>query len=346
MTKRSRTILFYICLFLFLLASPIAVLYSQGYRFDFSPEPGGKIITKTGGLFLKIEPRQAEIYIDGELKKKTDFLFGSSLTKDLLPKNYAVSVKRTGFWPWEKNLKINEKEVTEAKSIILFPENPAFSALSENEKNPFLEEESTTTAPKNILAYQKINNDIYYLDNAGFVFRSDSSFLPKEKLNTTALSIKQKTEYELRIFPGYVFVEAGQILYLLNPETKSFDNFFEPARDLKLSPDGRKIVYFSDYEIWILFTQDIFDQPQKKAGENLFLNRFSEKIGDIFWLNPNYLVFNTGDKIKISEIDDRDRINIYHIGEFTNPAIKFTPANNKLYILSESEIYVSANLLP
>ncbi len=346
MTKKTRTILFCICLFLFLLASPIAVLYSQGYRFDFSPEPGGKIITKTGGLFVKIEPRQAEIYIDGELKKKTDFLFGSSLTKNLLPKNYAVSVKKEDFWLWEKNLKINEKEVTEAKSIILFPENPGFLALAENEKNPFLEEKSTTIVPKNILAYQKINNDIYYLDNTGFVFRSDPSFLPKEKLNTKALLIKQKTEYELKIFPGYVFVEAGQILYLLNPEAKSFENFFEPARDLKLSPDGKKIVYFSDYEIWILFTQDIFEQPQKKAGQKLFLTRFSEKIGDVFWLNSDYLVFSSGNKIKISEIDDRDKINIYDLGEFTNPTIKFTPADNKLYILSEGKIYVSANLLP
>ena len=229
------------------------------------------MITKTGGLFLKIEPKQAEIYIDGELEKKTDFLFGSALIKNLLPKNYAVSVEKSGFLPWEKNLKINEKEVTEVKSIILFPANPVFTILPENETNPFLEVKATTTVPKNILAYQKINNDIYYLDATGSVFLADSSFLPKEKLNTTALLIKQKADYGLKIFLGYIFVQEGQILYLLNPETKSFENFFEPAKDLKMSPNGKKIVYFSDYEIWILYTQDIFDQPQKKSQpKNVF----------------------------------------------------------------------------
>jgi len=82
MTKKTRTILFLICLFLFLLIAPSAIFYSQGYRFDFD----SKKITQTGGLFLKVFPKSAEIYLDGKLKKKTDFFFGSILIENLLPK--------------------------------------------------------------------------------------------------------------------------------------------------------------------------------------------------------------------------------------------------------------------
>ena len=130
MTKRTRTILFLICLFLFLLIAPLAIFYSQGYRFDFD----SKKITQTGGLFLKVFPKSAEIYLDGKLKKKTDFFFGSILIENLLPKKYKIEIKKEGYFTWEKNLEIREKEVTEAKNVILFPENSNFTILTKGVK--------------------------------------------------------------------------------------------------------------------------------------------------------------------------------------------------------------------
>ena len=100
MTKRTRTILFLICFLLFLLAAPSAILYSQGYRLDFE----NKKLTQTGGFFLKAEPKQVEIYIDGKLVKKTDFFFGSALIENLLPKRYKIEIKKEGYHPWEKKI--------------------------------------------------------------------------------------------------------------------------------------------------------------------------------------------------------------------------------------------------
>jgi hypothetical protein len=269
------------------------------------------MLTKTGGFFIKAEPRQAEIYINGRLEKKTDFFFNSVLVKNLLPKKYKIEIKKEGFFTWEKTLEIEEKNVIEIKSVILFPKNPNFAILPENQINPFLKKEATTTVPEGILAYQIINNNIYYLNATGSIFLTDSSFLTNKKLN--------------------------QISFLVEPGSKY---------NLKISPDGKKIAYISDHEIWLLFTQDISDQPQKKAGQILFLTRFSEIINNVFWLNSDYLIFSTGDKIKISEIDNRDKINICEIGEFADPIIKFTLADKKLYILSDGKIYFSTDLLP
>ncbi|MCX6759488.1 MAG: hypothetical protein NT012_02910 [Candidatus Nealsonbacteria bacterium] len=127
MAKRTRVIIFLVCSFLFILIAPSIVLYSQGYRIDLE----NKKFTQTGGLFLKILPRQTDVYIDEKLNKRTDFFFGSVLIENLLPKKYKVEVKKEEYCSWEKTLEIKEKEVIEAKNIILFPQNINFSVLAD-----------------------------------------------------------------------------------------------------------------------------------------------------------------------------------------------------------------------
>jgi len=415
MTRKTRTVLFLICLFLFLLIAPVTIFYSQGYRFDID----SKKITQTGGLFLKIEPKQVEIYINGELKKKTDFFFGSALIENLLPKKYKIEIKKEGYYPWEKNLEIKERQVTEVKNIVLFSENPTFNILtagvkdfwfSPDEKKIILFEESEmgwalklydleknvksqlteerdfyskgadllnlefsedsneiyldigmkeeekyftlklnklpptltkreiATSSENIIASQVFNEDSYYLDKSGYLFKNET------RLTENPFPVKAETEYVLEIFQNFVFLRENQTLYQFNPDLKSFEKCFENINFLKISPDFKKIAYFSNSEIWILFLKEVVSQPIKKSGEKVFLVRLSEKINDVFWLNSDYLVFNTGNKIKIAEIDDRDRINMVDIAEFENPKIFFSQKQKKLYILSNGNLYTSEAL--
>jgi hypothetical protein len=122
MDKKVKNILILIFVVIFLIATPLIIIYSQGYRFDFE----SKKFVKTGGFYFKTHPTSCEVYLDGKLNKKTDFLFGAAFIKDLLPKKYDVKIKKAGFFPWEKTLEVKEGFVTEAKSIILFPQNPNF----------------------------------------------------------------------------------------------------------------------------------------------------------------------------------------------------------------------------
>lgn len=421
MTKKTRTILFLICFVLFILTAPSIIFYSQGYRIDLNPPPGGKTITQTGGLFLKIEPKQVEIYLNGKLEKKTDFFFGSALIENLLPRKYKIEIKKEGYYPWEKNLEVKEKEVTEAKNIVLFPENPNFSILTENvkgvwfspdekkiilsektengwalklydlernvkshliddkdvyskgcdllslefskdskeiylnigikeqEKNfvlgldkvpPVFTERKITPQTEDIVTSQVFNGKNYYLDNSGHLFKNG------EKLTEKPFPIKVETEYKLNIFPENIFLWENKTLYLFSPNSKSFEKFFENASVLKISPDNKKMVLLSDYEIWILFLKEITGQSQRKAGEKLFLVRLSEKIGYCFWLNSDYLIFNAANKIKIAEIDERDKINIVDVAEFESPKIFWNQFDKKLYILSRENLSQSEKLLP
>jgi len=91
--------------------------------------------------------------------------------------------------------------------------------------------------------------------------------------------------------------------------------------------------------------KEIANQPKRKTGEQLFLIRLSEKIGNCLWLNSEYLIFNAGNKIKIAEIDDRDRINIVDISEDEGPEIFFSQNSKKIYIFSNGSLYASETLL-
>ncbi len=473
MNKKIRNILIIIFGILFFLGCPLAIFYSQGYRFDFR----NKKFIKTGGLFLKTVPRQTDVYLDGKFKKKTDILFGEAFLNNLIPKKYEITIKKEGYFSWEKNLEVKSGTVTEAKEITLFPKNLGFSSLTSDvqdftfspdrkymilkkmnkekwELNVFnldnntqrklltetdLEqkivsndtrdnklkllkiiwshdskkillkteiekktkyfikeiaqpEKEISTLPlldnakeasfnpnntqelffiksikdkdelfwinyqknpsKNlpklftadVVTYKINNNKIYWLTTKGLLYGSDSLKNTPEVLNTVPLSFKNNSTYIIDIIKREILLRENNILYKLNSNSGNFEKINIFANQLKTSPDSKKLAAVNDHEIQIIFLEDIPSQPQRKRQEKVFLARFSKKINNIFWLNDNYLLFNTGDKIKISEVDNRDSINIISIEKFENPEIFFNESNKKLYILSSGTLYVSRAL--
>lgn len=462
MTKRTRTILFFICLLLFLIIGPSVVLYYMGYRFDFD----SRKIVQTGGLFFKVWPKSARIYLDSKLKKKTDFLFGSALIEDLLPGKYEIQIKKEGFHPWKKTLEVREKQVTELKNVFLIPENPVFNLLAKNvnyfwpspggkkiilkgiaegswalkileletgvithlfdekdfkkekgarveildlkyspdskqilleikegkEKEYFIssiEETPTNLIPldflgkdvekilfnprnpqkiffssedklfeadflkkeksqilENLITFEISEGNIFFLSDDGFLFKTDLSGQIQERVNSEPITPNNEAKYQIFIKGKNIFLLENDVVYSLNKDSEKFEKLFEGIKDLEISPDFKKIFLFTDREIWILFLEEILEQPQRKAGEKLFLTRFSEKIDKVFWYTSHYLIFSTGSEIKVAEIDDRDRINIVDLTEFRKPKIFFNGVDKKLYVLDEKNLFVSEKLLP
>jgi hypothetical protein len=412
MEKKTRTILFVIFVFLFFIISTSILLYTQGYRLDFK----NKKLTKTGGLFLKIFPKQASIYLDNKFFKKTDFIFGSILIENLLPKKYKVRVEKEGYFPWEKNLEIKENEVTEVKNIILFPKkikpenlftkienfwvSPGGKIIllekenllsffdpkegikrellkiegdsqllelwfSDDEKEIYLKlkaKEEVKTFSLNLeeiqpklkefieeklpienVAFVKNGKEIYYLTDSGFLYKADEGLNFKTQINKNQFPIKKDKEYKLAIFENWLFLKEGDKLFYYNQDEDLFEKILDGVLDYKVSENGEKLAIFSSNEIFVLYLKERVIQPAKQKGEKIFITRFSEKIGNLFWLNPDYLIFNVGNKIKVSEVDDRDKFNIYDLGEFEKPKIFFNKIEKKLYILSEGNL-ISLNL--
>ncbi len=500
MEKRTRTILFSFLVLLFILVTPVIILYSEGYRFDFEDRK----LTKTGALFLRVTPNNSEVYLDETLIKKTDFLFGVALVESLIPKEYKIVVKKENYFPWEKNLAIKERLVTEIKNITLVPNKVEFKNLNNKIKNFWLapnqkemiiqkinnsnKEENNnwslklldlerniktnltneknvlgkikTTIPSkilditfsadsktallkvnikdkeqyfiidltatparltplsslkekseqvsinprtsifdtgingintkkvffledgnlfkndinelsgdklqlvldNIITYQLTEDNIYYLDQSGWIFKTNYSFNMKEKLISQPLALEKDKNYQLKTYWNFIFILEDETLYWIkpkdrdflisNPETKSFEKLLSNMESLEISPSFGKISFSSANEIWILSLKKEDDQPNRKFGEKTFLIRFSEKINNIFWWTDHYLIFTLGDKIKIIEVDNRDKINIYDLPssiqldlENNNFEILWNNDNKKLYILTEKNLYESEELI-
>ena len=412
MEKKTRTILFSIFVILFFIISVSLTLYTQGYRPDFK----NKKLKKTGGLFLKAYPRQVNVYLNDKFFKKTDFIFGSLLIENLLPKKYKIKIEKEGYFPWEKNLEVKENNVTEAKYIILFPKKLNFGILfteienfwaspggkkmiflekKEGEKflslydlekkikntliklpendfelidswfsgdekivylkvkskeeikifslnleeiQPKLKETIQEKLPFENIAFLKTEKEIYYLTNSGFIYKSDSDLKLRIQINRNPFPIKKDEEYKLEIFGDWLFLKEGGKFFYFNQEEDSFEKIQEGVLDYKISLNNEKLVISSNNEILIFFLKDKITQPTKQKGEKVFITRFSEKIGDLFWLNSDYLIFSVGNKIKVCEIDDRDRMNIYDLGEFEEPKIFFNEVEKNLYILSKGNL--------
>jgi len=429
MKKKNRTFLFFFCLVIFLILTPIIILYSQGYRADFNLGEKKIKFVQTGGMYFKVSPKTADIYLNGKLKKKTSFLGGSTLIKNLIPESYLIEISKEGYKTWRKNLEVKQKTVTEAKNITLFPENFQFQMLLEkiddfwifpdgekiitlespseepgqwelklleierniksyvvskkdiyskevsffdlnfegendkiylnlglkeqekrfslklDETPPLLKEVEEEEIPEYFLAYEKDNNKIYYIDNSGHLYQTDNSFKPKLKLTKIPFPVKQETSYKIKSFLNYFFLQEEKNLYILNNESKSFEKIFSNLSGLRISPNEDKIALFSNSEIKVFFLREINERPKRKFGDEILITRLSENIENVSWINPNYLIFTTGENIKVSEIDDRDTINTYTLGTFKNPKMVWNERDKKIYVLSENNLYSSDKLI-
>ncbi len=118
MTRKFRYFIFLIFIVFFVVSSIIAILFAQGYRFNFNSLK----IVKTGGIFIKTSTDNAKIYINDKYVESTSgILSHSALISGLTPKNYNVFVYKESYYPWNKTIDVKNGMVTELNSIILFP---------------------------------------------------------------------------------------------------------------------------------------------------------------------------------------------------------------------------------
>jgi len=294
MFKKTRTTLFLICLFLFLLIAPLVILYSQGYRIDIN----SKKIIRTGGIYLDIRPEGAEIFLDGKFQKKTSFISNSAYINDLKPKEYKIEVKKEGFHPWQKNLEIKENLVINFNDIFLIPENPKYTTLAQKTEDFFFSPDGRKIILKEngekSWNLKIIELDINLKSNLFSGFESpeiellDLKFSPdSEKI---LFSTKEKEKQRI-----WILEIESPIQEKKSSDLISLDFLGEKVNDISFNPDDPQELFFVKE---LSKENNLFEAnlPSKKiSSKPVLINLATYEIseGNLFWLSKNGFILKT-----------------------------------------------------
>jgi len=112
MSSRLRLIIFLAFVLMFLIAAPLLVLFTAGYRFDLT---SGRIV-HTAVLNMSSVPRNATVLIDGEPQADRT----PSIIETVLPGEHEIILEKTNYLPWRQTLFFESRETTFATDVVLF----------------------------------------------------------------------------------------------------------------------------------------------------------------------------------------------------------------------------------
>lgn len=104
MTYKIRFSLIGVGMVIFLIITPVLVLYARGFQFDWQT----KQIVKTGALVVKTEPTKTKIFLNNKLQKELT----PSNVRFLIPGDYDVRLEKDDYLSWTKRLGIKAQLVT------------------------------------------------------------------------------------------------------------------------------------------------------------------------------------------------------------------------------------------
>ncbi|NTW14378.1 MAG: PEGA domain-containing protein [Candidatus Moranbacteria bacterium] len=153
------------------------------------------------------------------------------------------------------------------------------------------------------------SDEIFQAALDGWTFRT-------EPITGTIPGIRKFVHPKLTVYDRkrVVVYDRGGDGYLLND-----DGGFEPAliplgpgiKGVQFSDDGKKLLFFTENEISVVFTHKWEVQPYRQSGEIIQIARFSTPVSYPQWAKDyEYVLFGLGKELKTAELDHRNRRNI------------------------------------
>ena len=315
MTRRTRRIILIGAVLFFVLVTPAVLFYAWGYSFDWQ----NKKIVLTGGIYLKSVPKKADVYINNQIQKEITPTF----IKRLLPKEYQIKVTKQGYHPWQKNLKVESKIVTEAKNILLIPFNPEIETINQELPVNFSLKDFIQEEP----------NIIFYIQEPSYIlYKTDKENSFQEQISLTSLPINHQYQIFTSINEQIAVLDENKQLYLLNPEMKTFELINQNVQGLQFSNDN-KLLYFTPSEIWVYYLN-------RKNNQQELITRLSQEIKQAIWYNKTneHIIFSVGQNIKITELDVRNGRNTNDLIELNFNQMAYNEKNKLLYLVKDKQL--------
>lgn len=183
MSKRARTLYFYVLLGIFLLIIPVIILYANGYRLS-----NGFEVVETGGIYVTVPQSGASIYIDGVFKRRTGNFQKELFVQNIEPKSrHIVLVERPGFTTWQKEIGVDAQEVT-ALYPFLIPENYTFREIDQ-----FLNTDKITPLVVNdeyenlLTLFEEVEEEVLTIPKSSAILNTPEELLEAVRRNNSSI---------------------------------------------------------------------------------------------------------------------------------------------------------------
>lgn len=134
MKKSKRRVLFYTLVLVFVVTTPLVLLYALGYVFDAET----RSFVSAGGVFVKTNQAGITIFLDGVLQRETSVFIAGALVPTVSLGAHHLRIEKEGYRPWEKEIVIQKQRVVEYRTITLIPNDPPLVEQHAFDlKNPF-----------------------------------------------------------------------------------------------------------------------------------------------------------------------------------------------------------------
>ena len=349
MTLPFRRIVYLSFIFIFLIITPVVILYTAGYRYNFQKNK----IQKTGILILKSNPAGASIYLNGELRtEKTQ-----ARIANLLPDDYNIKIEKENFYPWQKTLPIQSRLTTFAENITLFEKNLPVEVVESNSelfnlspdkiKIVYLDKKETGDEVW-LLNFKNYKKDLIYRisKDSGEIVNLEWSNNGQKILitlnsiggtgqnkyvmlntQTDEVLIYQKLSDFYFTFKGVpiniadasrlpdLALRSGYsgVVAVLDKKTKNLKVLEPTTENVLFETTAERAIWSADARK-LLYTVDfeIWIYDFNTSGKTL-VSRYSQEIKQLDWVNENYIAILLGNTIKIIELDERDQRNVIDI---------------------------------
>jgi hypothetical protein len=244
MKKTFRRILFWLLFVLFLITAPVAILYSQGYRFD----QGKMIFVHSGAITVKSVPSSVNLSLDEKPQpaKALDVINGSITLGGLRPSSYRVRASLDGYSDWEKTAEVHSGLSTEFWNVVLVPKNPELVKIASHDTARFF----PSPFGKKIAFVENLDRGISLLvtdfkkNEFEELFLADNVSFSENKLDNLEWNYKE----DLMLSP---IIKDGKSDYLVTSAEKLIEPVFLSeisklsfVQKARWSPKEKDVIYF------------------------------------------------------------------------------------------------------
>jgi hypothetical protein len=173
---------------------------------------------------------------------------------------------------------------------------------------------------QNIASYDLSKKALFYMQlPEGIVYREalDASDVPSQ-ITSSAPDDMNDNSYQIIIYDEdrMVFLNKSRELYIYNKgeEDTYFNKLSDNANGSQFSDDGKKLLYWTNDEIFTYFVRKWEVQPLRSENELMSITRLSDEIKNVQWTRDyEHVLFTNNNNLKMIEIDNRDYRNLMDV---------------------------------